>query len=167
MEATNKGEDSMNEQEIKAEAKRLGLPTNEEILLFAQRLNAVSSLEVTEVAGADLSEYSINVNFLKRCSGAIEKMTNKLIDREASQNEDIWVGAIMKLQNTNPKYLQGVLVQIVEIEKRAGKTVIWSKIAEETGKGTDLGMTVGYPATCYAVASESDKLRTNFEEYAK
>ena len=158
----------MNEQEIKAEAKRLGLPTNEEILLFAQRLNAVSSLEVTEVAGADLSGYSINLNFLKRCSGAVEKMTNKVIDREASQNDDLRVCAIMKLQNTNPKYLQGVLVQIVEIEKRSGgKTIIWSKIAEETGKGTDLGMTVGYPATCYAVATESDKLRTNFEEYAK
>ena len=85
----------MNEQEIKAEAKRLGLPTNEEILLFAQRLNAVSSLEVTEVAGADLSGYSINLNFLKRCSGAVEKMTNKLIDIEASQNDDLKVGAIM------------------------------------------------------------------------
>ena len=157
----------MNEQEIKAEAKRLGLPTNEEILLFAQRLNAVSSLEVTEVAGADLSGYSINLNFLKRCSGAVEKMTNKVIDREASQNDDLRVGAIMKLQNTNPKYLQGVLVQIVEIEKRNGKTIIWSKIAEETGKGTDLGMTVGYPATCYAVASESEKLRTPFEEYSE
>ena len=95
-------------------------------------------------------------------------MTNKVIDREASQNDDLRVGAIMKLQNTNPKYLQGVLVQIVEIEKRSGgKTIIWSKIAEETGKGTDLGMTVGYPATCYEVATESDKLRTNFEEYAK
>ena len=157
----------MNEQEIKAEAKRLGLPTNEEILLFAQRLNAVSSLEVTEVAGADLSGYSLNLNFLKRCSGGVEKMTNKLIDREASQNDDLKVGAIMKLQNTNPKYLQGVLVQIVEIEKRNGKTIIWSKIAETTGKGTDLGMTVGYPATCYAVASESEKLRTPFEEYSE
>ena len=157
----------MNEQEIKAEAKRLGLPTNEEILLFAQRLNAVSSLEVTEVAGADLSGYSINLNFLKRCSGAVEKMTNKVIDREASQNDDLKVGAIMKLQNTNPKYLQGVLVQIVEIEKRNGKTIIWSKIAETTGKGTDLGMTGGYPATCYAVASESEKLRTPFEEYSE
>ena len=167
MEATNKGEDSMNEQEIKAEAKRLGLPTTEEILLFAQRLNAVSSLEVTEVAGADLSGYSLNLNFLKRCSGGVEKMTNKLIDREASQNDDLKVGAIMKLQNTNPKYLQGVLVQIVEIEKRNGKTIIWSKIAETTGKGTDLGMTVGYPATCYAVASESEKLRTPFEEYSE
>ena len=157
----------MNEQEIKAEAKRLGLPTNEEILLFAQRLNAVSSLEVTEVAGADLSGYSLNLNFLKRCSGGVEKMTNKLIDREASQNDDLKVGAIMKLQNTNPKYLQGVLVQIVEIEKRNGKTIIWSKVAETTGKGTDLGMTVGYPATCYAVASESEKLRTPFEEYSE
>ena len=157
----------MNEQEIKAEAKRLGLPTNEEILLFAQRLNEVSSLEVTEVAGADLSGYSINLNFLKRCSGAVEKMTNKVIDREASQNDDLRVGAIMKLQNTNPKYLQGVLVQIVEIEKRNGKTIIWSKIAETTGKGTDLGLTVGYPATCYAVASESEKLRTPFEEYSE
>ena len=157
----------MNEQEIKAEAKRLGLPTNEEILLFAQRLNAVSSLEVTEVAGADLSGYSLNLNFLKRCSGGVEKMTNKLIDREASQNDDLKVGAIMKLQNTNPKYLQGVLVQIVEIEKRNGKTIIWSKIAETTGKGTALGMTVGYPATCYAVASESEKLRTPFEEYSE
>lgn len=94
-------------------------------------------------------------------------MTNKLIDREASQNDDLKVGAIMKLQNTNPKYLQGVLVQIVEIEKRNGKTIIWSKIAETTGKGTDLGMTVGYPATCYAVASESEKLRTPFEEYSE
>jgi hypothetical protein len=169
MEATNnKGEDSMNEQEIKAEANRLGLPTSEEILLFAQRLNSVAPHEVTKAAEADLKEYAINVNFLKRCSGGVEKLTNKLIDREATESNDLQVGKIMKLQNTKPQYLQGVLVQIVEVEKKSGgKTIIWAKIAEEIGKAKDLGMTVGYPATCFTEATASEKLRTNFDEYAK
>ena len=52
MEATNKGEDSMDKEAIKAEAQKLGLPTAEEMYLFAERMNGFRHSDLLEASQA-------------------------------------------------------------------------------------------------------------------
>ena len=166
----------MNEKELKAKAIELGLPTAEELYLFAERMNQsrlpqdiieASSTDIDSADYSTLGEYSVNANFLSRCAKGLEKRTRKLQDRKATESNDFTEGSLWVLKNTSPKYLQGVLVQIVEVDSSTkGRTVIWAKIAEATSGGKSLGHTVGYPTSCFEVASDTDKARTPFEEYS-
>tara|TARA_R100001510_G_C7656500_1_gene216570 strand:+ start:1639 stop:2163 length:525 start_codon:yes stop_codon:yes gene_type:complete len=171
MEATNKGEDSMDIEAIKAEAQKLGLPTAEEMYLFAERMNGFRHSDLLEASGADvdtvdyepLREYANYANFVKRCAGSVSKEADKLYTNKAEENSLIEEGDFMVLRNCSPKYLNGVVVMIHEIEKRdKGKTIIWARIAEDTGKSRSFGDIVGYPASCFSDATVEQKNRSPF-----
>lgn len=162
----------MDKEAIKAEAQKLGLPTAEEMYLFAERMNGFRHNDLLEASQADvdrvdyepLSEYANCANFLKRCAGSVNKEADKLYARKAEENSVVEEGEFMILRNCSPKYLNGVVVMIHEIEKRSqGKTVIWAKIAEDTGnKGRSFGDIVGYPVSCFAEATLAQKERSPF-----
>lgn len=171
MEATNKGEDSMDKEAIKAEAQKLGLPTAEEMYLFAERMNGFRHSDLLEASQADvdrvdyepLREYANCANFVKRCASSVTKEADNLYTKKAEENSVIEEGEFMILRNCSPKYLNGVVVMIHEIEKRPqGKTVIWARIAEDTGKGRSFGDLVGYPSSCFAEATLAQKERSPF-----
>ena len=172
MEATNKGEDSMDKEAIKAEAQKLGLPTAEEMYLFAERMNGFRHSDLLEASGADvdrvdyepLREYANCAHFVKVCAGSVSKEAESLYARKAEENSVIEEGNFMVLVNTKPKYLQGKVVMVEEIDKRPqGKTIIWAKIAEDTGnKGRSFGDLVGYPSSCFREATQAEKERSPF-----
>ncbi len=171
MEATNKGEDFMDKEAIRAEAHKLGLPTAEEMYLFAERMNGFRQNDLLEASQSDvdrvdyepLREYANCANFLKRCAGSVNKESDRLYTKKAEENNVIEEGDLMVLRNISPKYLNGVVVLIDEIEKRPqGKTVIWAKIAEDTGKGRGFGDIIGFPSACFAEATQAEKERSPY-----
>jgi hypothetical protein len=126
-------------QAHKDRASELGVPSAEEIYIFAERLNLVRReiLEEMESVG----DFANGCHFVGKVAASVNKFAEKV---NAQQFE---VGQVGTIHNLRPKYLVGAKFEVKEVDLKKG--TLWGTILTETGGQTTKGAYTGIPTSCF------------------
>ena len=120
-------------------ACELGVPSAEEIYIFADRLNLVRR-EALEAVGS-VGDFANACYAVGKVGASVSKFAEKV---NAQQFE---VGHVGTIHNLRPKYLVGAKFEVKEVDLKKG--TLWGTILTETGGQTTKGAYTGIPTSCF------------------